>query len=204
MPVGGVGGWAAAVKLAGAVISPGVVIVDQNLKSVQHRDGGIVSEIAVEAGDQVAAGEVLFRLDDVQTKAELAIVEAQSTELIARRARLLAERDGLVQITFPPNYSSTTDAAAFAAGERRMFQDQLANRESKKQQLGLGIDQITLEITGLENQRKAKLQDIALVQEEFARVEHLAASKLIETARVFSISRDQVRLHGELGGLILR
>lgn len=72
--IGGVGGWAATAKLSGAVISPGVVIVDQNLKQVQHRDGGIVSEIAVKEGDVVAAGQVLVRLEDTQTRAELSIV----------------------------------------------------------------------------------------------------------------------------------
>lgn len=197
--IGGVGGWAATAKLAGAVISPGTVVVDQNLKSVQHRDGGIVSQIAVQEGDQVQIGQVLFRLDDVQTRAELSIVDAQATELAARRARLLAERDGMAEITFPPNYTKTDDAAGFAAGELRMFQGQLANRKSKKQQLQLGIDQINLEIAGLANQRAAKIEDIALVEVEFSRIEQLAASKLIESGRVFSISRDRIRLHGELG-----
>lgn len=197
--IGGVGGWAATAKLAGAVISPGIVVVDQNLKSVQHRDGGIVSQIAVEEGDHVEIGQVLFRLDDVQTKAEKSIVDAQSTELIARRARLLAERDGLADVAFPPIYATDPTAAVFAAGELRMFQGQLASRESKKQQLELGIDQINQEIAGLANQRIAKTDDIALVEVEYSRIEQLAASKLIESARVFSIRRDRIRLHGELG-----
>jgi len=197
--IGGVGGWAATAKLAGAVISPGIVVVDQNLKSVQHRDGGIVSQIAVAQGDIVQIGQVLFHLDDVQTKAELSIVDAQSTELTARRARLLAERDGLAEIAFPPTVTGTDAAAAIAAGELRMFQGQLANRESKKQQLELGIDQINLEIAGLANQRAAKTEDIALVEAEFSRIAQLASSKLIETSRVFSISRDRIRLNGELG-----
>ena len=199
--IGGVGGWAATAKLAGAVISPGMVVVDQNLKSVQHRDGGIVSEIAVKEGDQVTAGQVMFRLDDVQTQAELSIVDAQFAELTARRARLLAERDGQAEIVFPPNYSTGTETAGFAAGELRMFQGQLASRESKKQQLNLGIDQINLEIAGLANQRSATTEDLALVEVEFSRIEQLVASKLIESARVFTISRDRIRLHGELGEL---
>ena len=197
--VGGVGGWAATAKLAGAVISPGIVIVDQNLKSVQHRDGGIVSEIAVEAGDTVVSGQVMFRLDDVQSRAELSIVDSQSSELLARKARLLAERDSLADITFPPAFPANEVAEGFATGEMRMFRGQLANRESKKQQLELGIDQINQEILGLKNQRNAKLEDIALVELEYARIEQLANSKLIESARFFSISRDKVRLHGELG-----
>ena len=93
--VAGAGGWAATAQLTGAVIAPGTVNVDQNLKAVQHRDGGIISEIATKEGDVVKEGEVLIRLDDAQTRAELAIVRAQLAEASVRRARLVAERDGL-------------------------------------------------------------------------------------------------------------
>ena len=99
--VGGAGGWAATAQLTGAVIAQGSVAVDQNLKSIQHRDGGIVSDIAVREGNSVTAGQVLIRLEDAQTKAELSIVHSQLVELAARKARLLAERDLLDKIEFP-------------------------------------------------------------------------------------------------------
>ena len=70
----GAGGWAATAQLTGAVIAPGMVKVDQNLKSIQHRDGGIISEIAVREGDFVTKGQVMLRLDDAETRAELSIV----------------------------------------------------------------------------------------------------------------------------------
>jgi len=65
--LGGIGGWAFSAQLTGAVIAMGTVKVDQNLKEVQHRDGGIVADIAVREGDEVVAGQVLFRLDDAQS-----------------------------------------------------------------------------------------------------------------------------------------
>ena len=99
--VAGAGGWAATMQLSGAVIAQGQIAVDQQIKAVQHRDGGIVSEIAVREGDQVKEGQVLLRLDDAQTRAELSIVRAQLLELSVRRARLLAERDLLAHIEFP-------------------------------------------------------------------------------------------------------
>src|SRR3712207_2524084 len=73
----GCGGWAAVAQINGSVIASGTVKVDQNLKVIQHRDGGIVSQIAVREGDFVKAGQILLRLDDVQTKAELSIVRSQ-------------------------------------------------------------------------------------------------------------------------------
>lgn len=53
--VGGLGGWAATAELAGAVIAQGTVVVDSNIKKVQHPTGGIVGEIRVRDGDKVAA-----------------------------------------------------------------------------------------------------------------------------------------------------
>ncbi len=79
----GCGGWAAVAQINGSVIAHGTVKVDQNLKVIQHRDGGIVSQIAVREGDSVKAGQVLLRLDDVQTKAELSIVRSQLADVVA-------------------------------------------------------------------------------------------------------------------------
>ena len=198
--LGGVGGWAATAQLTGAIIAQGSVIVDQNLKQIQHRDGGIVSEILVREGDTVEYGEVLFRLEDTQTRAELSIVNSQLEELVHRRARLLAERDSLSAIEFPEtNAASDPELAAFKVGELRLFEGNFAHRESQKQQLELGITQIGEEILGLESQRSAKSREVELVEAEFERISSLARRDLVDSARVFSADRDRVRLHGELG-----
>ena len=84
----GIGGWAAQAKLSGAVITQGQVAVSQQVKLIQHRDGGIVSEIAVKNGDHVRKGDVLIRLDETQTRVELTIVRGQLQQFHAMRARL--------------------------------------------------------------------------------------------------------------------
>ena len=154
--VGGVGGWMATAELNGAVISQGTVAVSQNLKSVQHREGGIIKEINAKEGDALVAGDVILRLEDTQIRAEQSIVAHQITELVARRARLLAERDNLIAMTLPVGFEATTDAAAeIAEGEVRLFEGQRLNRQGQIQQLELGVEQIGEEINGLEVQRQA-------------------------------------------------
>lgn len=198
--VAGVGGWAVTAKLTGAVIAPGSVTVDQHLKAVQHRDGGIVGEIAVREGDFVQAGQVLLRLDDAQTKAELSIVRSQLVELTARRARLLAERDGLPAIEFPHGLAARSpEAAPIVQGETRLFIGNRLNRESEKQQLELGIEQIGEEIKGLGAQRKSKDDEIALVEIESRKLKGLLAKGLIEGSRVYAVDRERARLGGERG-----
>ena len=70
----GVGGWAATTELAGAVISTGFLVVDSHVKKVQHPTGGVVGELRVRDGDSVKRGDIVVRLDETQTKANLAIV----------------------------------------------------------------------------------------------------------------------------------
>ena len=90
----GVGVWATTTEIAGALIAPGTVVVKSNIKKVQHPTGGVVGELRVKDGDRVKAGDLLVRLDDTVTRANLAIVTKTLTELTARKARLSAERDG--------------------------------------------------------------------------------------------------------------
>jgi HlyD family secretion protein len=195
----GVGGWAATAKLSGAVISQGIVIVDQNLKQVQHRDGGIISEITIREGDVIEAGQVLLRLEDTQTKAELKIVQSQIIELSARKARLTAEREGATDIIFPDSLDlKNPEVEAVASGEMHLFYGQRTSRESKKQQLELGIVQIGDEIAGLDGQRESKNDEINLVKAEYLKIKDLVDRKLSTASNLYSINRERMRLYGEL------
>jgi HlyD family secretion protein len=194
----GAGGWAATTQLSGAIIASGIVKVDQNLKAIQHRDGGIISEIAVKEGDFVTAGQVMLRLDDAQTRAELSIVKHQLVELLARQSRLAAERDNLSDVDFGSGQRDLLSAnpAAFV-GETRLFVGNRQNRESQKQQLQLGISQLEEEIKGLSAQRSAKLDELVLVEQEHKKIKGLTDKKLMETSRKYVIDREMAKLNGE-------
>ncbi len=196
----GCGGWAALARLEGAVITTGVVKVDQNLKEVQHRDGGIIKTLAIRQGDLVKGGQVLATLDDVQVKAELLIVRSQLAEALGRQARLIAERDNLPSITFPKELvglASTADAAI--QGERRLFAGNKLGRDSQKEQLALSISQTGQEINGMESRLAAKLEEIKLVGEERDKLAGLFEKKIVEYARVYTAHRDWARILGERG-----
>ncbi|MCU0901810.1 MAG: HlyD family type I secretion periplasmic adaptor subunit [Cypionkella sp.] len=195
-----VGGWAATAKLTGAVIAMGSVKVDQNLKIIQHRDGGIVTRILVREGDVVAKDQVIFELDDVQMQAELSILRTQLLEAEARAARLAAERDGRLEITFPDHFSQSDPAmAGIMAGEMRLHEGNLANRDSQSLQLELSIDQIGDEIAGLEAQRGALSDEVVLVEEIHAGLVALDEKGLVESTRLSASHRERVQLRGQMG-----
>ena len=123
--VGGVGGWAATTELSGAVIAPASVVVDTNVKKIQHPTGGVVGELFVRDGQRVSAGNIVLRLDDTVTRANLAIVLKGLDEMTARRARLAAERDRAEEIVFPAEFlarAKDPDVAAIIDGERKLFE----------------------------------------------------------------------------------
>jgi HlyD family secretion protein len=187
--------------LEGAIVAPGTVKVDQNLKEVQHRDGGIVKTLAVRQGDFVREGQVLATLDDVQIKAEHLIVRSQMVESLGRRARLVAERDNLPAVEFPSDMHALfpSTAAEVIHGETRLFTGNKTARDSQKEQLELSIRQTGAEIRGMEARLAAKEEEIKLVGAEREKLQSLFDRKILEYQRVYTAQRDYARIMGEQG-----
>lgn len=201
----GFGGWATTMEIAGAVIAPGTVVVERRAGEVQHLTGGIVGEIAVEAGDRVSAGEVLVRLDETATRANLAIVERALDELYAREARLRAERDERDELQFADALSarlSDPEVERLVASEQRLFDLRRGTRDSEKARLSERITQIREEIAGIEVQVEAKVREIGLVAEELVGVRDLRERDLVPISRAIALEREAARLAGERGQLI--
>lgn len=202
---GGFGVWACTSQLAGAVIAPGALVVESNVKKVQHPTGGIVGEILVHDGDLVQAGDVVMRLDDTVTRATLGIVRSQLDELQARDARLAAERDDAAEIAFPPDLlarrgTRTLDTAL--AGEERLFESRRNARIGQRAQLRERIAQSNEEIRGLSAQQQAKEVEIGMIDEELVGVRSLYAQNLVSISRLMILQRDKAKLDGERGQFI--
>jgi HlyD family secretion protein len=201
---GGGGGLTATTELSGAVIAPGVMVVDTNVKKVQHPTGGVVGELRVRDGDQVKAGDVVVRLDETLTQANLAIVVNGLTELWARQGRLEAERDGAKTITFLPEIAREADreVARVMAGEQALFETRRRAREGQKAQLKERIGQLKEQINGLDDQIRAKKREIELIHQELEGVRDLWRKNLVQIQRVTALERDAARLEGERGSLV--
>jgi HlyD family secretion protein len=204
MLVGGVGGWAATTELSGALIAPGSIVVDTNIKKVQHPTGGVVGEVRVRDGDRVKAGDIVVRLDETVTRANLAIVTKGLNELAARKARLETERDGLDAIKFPDELlarQNDPDVASAIASERKLFSLRHNARTGQRSQLRQRVGHLQEEIGGLTAQQTAKGKEITLIERELAGVRDLFQKNLIQINRLTQLEREATRLDGERGQL---
>jgi HlyD family secretion protein len=201
--VGGFGTWAALSQITGAVIAPGRVEVDQNRQVVQHPDGGVVSEILVKEGDTVAAGDLLIRLDADELKSELAVVEGQLFEVLARRARFEAERDGAERLTFDPLLAESDNsvAAELMEGQERLFEARLDSAKAERDQLLKRRDQISDQIVGIRAQQDSIAEQSRLITLELADQQSLLDRGLAQATRVLGLQREMADLTGRAGEL---
>lgn len=202
MTFGVAGVWAAVAKLDKAVIATGFVETETNRKTVQHLEGGIVRQILIKEGDHVTEGQVLFRLEQVQAEANNESLSNQLDSALALEARLVAERDGAQEISWPkefkdrlvePTLSHTLDDQIHQFEERRgSLEGQKNVIESRIVQLHKEIDGISIEKTSTESQT-------TYINQELVGLRELAGKNLVPVTRVYAMERERTRLEGSVG-----
>ncbi len=203
--VGGLGIWSVKTRLAGAIVSSGVIEVQSNRQVVEHLDGGVVGEIFVRDGDVVSSGDMLLRLDDTFLSSEQTIVEAQLFELLARRARLEAERDGLTSAELATRLSEVQTEyeidADLISGQLNLFEARLETLTRQDEQLRKQLVQIESEIEGTQAQLVSLRRQVELIEDELEDQQSLLKRGLTQTSRVLALQREEASLTGEIGRL---
>lgn len=203
--LGGFGAWAGLVNISGAIVASGRIEVDQNRQVVQHPDGGVVSEIIVNEGMEVAEDQVLIRLDPSVLLSDLSIIEGQLFELMARRGRHEAERDGLSEAVFDPLLvaaaAANPDTAELMKGQVQLLQARATSQSSQVDQLTKRSQQIETQIDGIAAQRAALVLQLGLIEQELVDQQSLLDRGLAQASRVLALQREQARLNGQIGAL---
>jgi membrane fusion protein, type I secretion system len=201
--VAGFGTWSVKTTISGAIIAPGQIEVEQNRQVVQHPNGGVVGEILVTEGAIVNAGEVLIRLDDTLVQSELAVIESQYFELVARRGRLEAERDEVVDVIFDQGLieagDSNSELQNLIEGQVRLFTARLESQKRESEQMDERRTQIEAQINGLGAQFDAQVKQLVLVKKELEDQQKLLAKGLAQASRVSLLQREEARIEGVMG-----
>ena len=195
--------WSVLAPIDGAALASGFVTVKSHSKTVQHLDGGIVSQLLVKDGDIVKEGDLLLTLDGTETKAQLEIARGQYITLAAQVARLEAERDGKQAVVYPDTLNDVTDPRILEAKktEDQIFIARKNAHEGEMEVLTQRIGQLNSKIEGLKGQRKSKQELVASFAEEAGDLKELLAEGFADKQRLRDTERSYTLNSGEISAL---
>jgi HlyD family secretion protein len=201
----GIGAWSTQVRIAGAVVAQGRIEVDTTRQIIQHPKGGVVAQILVSNGDLVEAGDVVVRLDGHAHRTQLATIEGELFEVLAKEARLEAEIDDRrgLEVSGLLAARARADQGTRDAIERqqRLLDASFATLRQKSRLVDKKIAQVRSQIAAVKAQLAAKDDQVALVDEDLAKAEVLAEQGLIKGSQLSELRKEKARLVGEAGAL---
>jgi membrane fusion protein, type I secretion system len=199
--------WAGLAPLTSAAMAPGIVKASSHVKTVQHFDGGIISEILVRDGDHVTENQLLMRLQGTEFSADYDALDQRMIDLETQEARLIAQRDRAASITLPKRIaarSADPKVVAAFAGQQRIFADQAATLAKQTDVWRSRIEQYRRQIAAAEQQNQTLSRQIDLLSVELKDAASLLAKGFERKSRVLEIERREAGLRGDLAGNIGR
>ncbi len=187
------------------MIAAGTVAVENNVKAVQHRDGGIVEQVAVTEGERVQAGQLLVKLDGTLIRANLSIVNNTLAQLYIRRARLFAEQTGAVAFEVPmqlPTLVGPETVSTLRQSEFALFETRRQSIDGMRRQLLSRKDQINQEMSGIKEQVSAYSDQLTVLRGEIDDAERLLKKGLTVNQRVTSLKKDEAEIRGYYGAQV--
>jgi len=205
--VAGFGLWAVRAPIAGAAIAPGVVIASGQNQSIDHLEGGIISEIATRNGASVKQGDPLVYLDPTQAASSRNRVEKSLVALSANLARMTAEMTGAESIKFSDDLIKRAEQNQ----QRQPLELQKAEFESRliqhKSELGVLDEQVSAieqEMAGIELQIEAENTKLIVLKDEIKAKKSLLARGLTPKNQYNALLREEADTIGAVGSLKAR
>lgn len=189
---GGLGGWVATATLQGAVVARGEVIVETYRKQVQHLTGGIVEEILVREGDLVEKGDVLIRLDGERVLANRDLYRGQMDALLARQARLRAEKNKQDNIEWPISLLESDhmpEVKENMQSEQEIFSSRLAAKNSQIDLYQAQIRQLEGQIEGQQRQAVSIENTISSLEDEISTKTPLLEDRYLDRSHIMELER---------------
>lgn len=199
----GIGAWLVLAQLSGAVIASGTVSVLGKPKTLQHLDGGIVTEIAIQNGDFVTEGDLLIRLDDTVLLSNLEIYESRLQEALAKRDRLRSEQLSRTRLLFDEGDLEALNlepSLSVREGQRTLFEARRSRVLGEIAQLDKKVEQYRDQTFGLTSSEVAKRDQMALLRVERDNLSELADQGYAAKNRVLALDRQVSELNAQISG----
>lgn len=171
------------------------VVPSRQLQVIQSLDGGVVTEILVQEGQVVEAGQLLLKIDETRATSGVRESAAQTFSLMAKAARLKALAEGT---SFVPPTAESPEEQSVIEGERQLY-------DSRRSELAalVGISQQQLaqrqqELSEVRAKRESAARSLDLSQQELSKTRPLLATGAVSEVEVLRLERDVTRARGDL------
>jgi HlyD family type I secretion membrane fusion protein len=197
--------WAALFNITGAVLAAGVVKVENNSKTLNRLESGVVRQILVREGQKVAKGQLLIRFDDTQAKAGVDILQGVVDSSTAQIARFNAEAANAADVRFPSDLLSRAgdpQVAALLETQRALFHSRMMLYRSQAMVLNAQLQQLGSQLQGMQIQAQSVDDQAKLVREELSIVRDLSRQGYAPNSRLLALERSAIQVKGQKGAML--
>lgn len=202
--------WGGLAPLDSASIAPGSVVMDSSRKTIQHLEGGVITDILVKDGDRVKAGQELLKLNPTTAKARQDTVAGKLLSDQLAQARLLAEKEGAEHFDPAPALKANNitldeedeDLKKLIETQTNVFETRRKDYLGQREILDQRIAQSNERIEGLTAQKDAAERQLALLGEELHTLTELVDKGLAVRSKLLDSQREKAMLEGNIGNYI--
>ncbi|MET0100887.1 MAG: HlyD family type I secretion periplasmic adaptor subunit [Sedimenticola sp.] len=198
--------WSGFAPINAAAIANAEVVLNDDRKTIQHLEGGIVEEILVTEAQEVDKGQAVLIIRDVSQRAQIDTLYDQLANARALNVRLKAERDS----DKTPDFSMLTEGIEIDEDSaRRLMKMQLGLFHSRNSSLETKIklikarkEQAKKELEGIKVQLTWTKKQLSLLQHELKGVSKLYAKKVGTLTNMLALKKEGAALEVHIGELV--
>lgn len=188
--------WASLGRLDVVARAGGEVIPWSQVKSVQHLEGGIVSEIMVREGDRVRLNQPLVALQSTSADTQVGELAVRLTSLKLDILRLQAEASGVAELALPAEITRShpdeaRQARSLFQSRRERYLNALSSQEQAIAQREQALNEIAARLRNTRNSLK-------LIEEQVGISEDLLKDQLTNRYNHLALLRDQSALRSRI------
>ncbi len=186
--------WATFANLDEVIRGEGRVIPSRQVQIIQAVDGGVISELAIQEGMIVSAGQLLLRIDPTRFVSSLRENRSQYLALLIRAERLKALSE---QRSFLPPEEVVREDQGLLEQEQRLFN---SSRRELDAQLGIARQQFQQRSEEL-NEAEVNLAQLSrryeLLDQELNVTRPMVGSGAVSEVELLRLEREVVQTRGE-------
>lgn len=192
--------WAQKAEIDEVSVASGEVIPSGAVQTIQHIDGGTISDIAISEGEIVKKGQILVRLDPTNIRAELQQLETQKIiwDLKGKRLQAFAQNKEITGSVADPRFAN------FLKEQKNLLEIQQLDLENQQSVLQTQVAQRQSEFSLLQDQILILKTQIEPLKEQMKIRENLLKNNTLSRFDFLDSQRQFLQEKGKLDEQILK